>query len=453
MDLRPLASLLSLALAGPFSCGCSGGSTSAPVPDVPRRIILVSLDTVRADHLGLYGYDRPTSPALDRFAAESVVFDDAVAQASATLASHGSILTSRIPRHHGASFSNRRGLGAGVPTLAGRLREAGYRTAAFTGGGQLDHRFGLDRGFEEYRETRFNQNFRDTAGLGIEWLRAHRGERVFLFLHTYEPHHPYVARGLRGLESDYDGPLPPVISLELLKEIKSGSRRIDERDLRHIVNAYDNDLRSTDDGFRRLHRFLRRQGFLEDALIVVTSDHGEEFGEHGSVGWHGHTLYEELLRIPLIVKLPGGAHAGTRVSSSVRSLDIAPTILDLAGRPIPEGFEGVSLLPLVSPGTSSPDRPALSELDAVPSSVSYRRRPWKLVGARLFDLDADPLETRNLASVEGERLQDLNRAAEEWLGLLPPPAAERVDLENSTREQLRALGYLSGEEPDSGAKP
>ncbi len=451
MDLRPVASVLSLALAGSLSGGCS--RTSAPVPDVPRRIILVSLDTVRADHLGLYGYDRPTSPALDRFAAGAIVFDDAVAQASATLASHASILTSRIPRHHGASFSNRHGLGAGVPTLAGLLRDAGYRTVAFTGGGQLDRRFGLDRGFEEYRETRFNQNFRETAGLGIEWLRAHRGERVFLFLHTYEPHHPYVARGLPGLESDYDGPLPPVISLELLKEIKSGSRRIDERDRRHIVNAYDNDLRSTDDGFRRLHRFLHRQGFLEDALIVVTSDHGEEFGEHGSVGWHGHTLYEELLRIPLIVKLPGDAHAGTRVSASVRSLDIAPTILDLAGVPIPDGFQGVSLLPLLSPRSLSEDRPALSELDAAPTSVSYRRRPWKLEGGRLFDLEADPLETRDLASVAVDRLQDLNRAAEDWLGLLPPPAPERVHLEDSTREQLRALGYLSGEEAESGVKP
>jgi arylsulfatase A-like enzyme len=453
MDLRPLAAVLSVALAGALPGGCTGGRVSAPVPDGPRRIILISLDTVRADHLGIYGYDLPTSPALDRFAASAVVFDDAVAQASATLASHASILTSRIPRHHGASFANRHGLGAGVPTLAGLLRDAGYRTAAFTGGGQLDRRFGLDRGFEEYRETRFNQNFHDTAGLGIEWLRAHRGERVFLFLHTYEPHHPYVARGLRGLESDYDGPLPPVISLELLKEIKSGSREIDERDLRHIVNAYDNDLRSTDDGFRRLHRFLRRQGLLEDALIVVTSDHGEEFGEHGSVGWHGHTLYEELLRVPLIVKLPGNAHAGTRVPSSVRGLDIAPTILELAGVPVPDGFQGVSLRPLMSPGSLSVDRPALSELDAVPSSVSYRRRPWKLDGARLFDLDADPLEARDLAPVEPERLESLNQSVREWLGILPPPAPERVELEDSTLEQLRALGYLSREDPEPGVRP
>ena len=444
-----VASLLPLALVGALSGGCSGGPP--PVPDGPegagpQRIILISLDTVRADHLGVYGYDRPTSPAIDRFATSAVVFEDAVAQASATLASHASILTSRIPRHHGASFSDRHALGAGVLTLAGLLQEAGYRTIAFTGGGQMDRRFGLDRGFQEYQETELNQNFRETAGLGIEWLRANRGERVFLFLHTYEPHHPYVARGLPGFESDYDGPLPPIISLELLKEINFGSREIDERDLRHIVNAYDTDLRSTDEGFRRLHRFLRRQGFLEDALIVLTSDHGEEFGEHGAVGWHGHTLYEEQLRIPLIVKLPGNAHAGTRVPSSVRSLDIAPTILDIAGLPIPETFQGVSLRSRMSGSPEAGDLPALSQLDASPPSVSYRQRPWKLDGTRLFDLGADPLESRDVASAETGRSEELNQAVEEWLGRLPPPSAERVELEDSTLEQLRALGYLSREE-------
>jgi arylsulfatase A-like enzyme len=451
MPVRALFSLVLAALTGALAggCGAAGGPEASPVEtnDGPRWIILISLDTTRADHLGIYGYDQPTTPALDRFAASAVVFDDVVAQASATLASHASIFTSRIPRHHGALFSERHTLGAGVPTLAALLRGAGYRTVAFTGGGQLDHRFGLDRGFEEYRESRFNQNFRDTAGLAIQWLRAHGGERAFLFLHTYEPHHPYVARGLPGLESDYDGPLPPVISPTLLKEINSGAREIDERDLRHIVNAYDNDLRSTDDGFRRLHRFLRRQGFLKDALIVVTSDHGEEFGEHGSVGWHGHTLYEELLRVPLVVKLPGNAHAGTRVTSSVRSLDIAPTILDLAGVPIPDSFQGASLRPLMAPGSPAEDRPALSQLDATPPGVSYRRRPWKLDEGRLFNLEADPLETRDLAAVEGARLEQLDRAAGAWLDLLPPPASERVGLEDSTLEQLRALGYLSRKEP------
>ncbi len=438
--------LLPLALAGALPAGgCRG---EGPVPDErprpqPQRIILISLDTMRPDHLGTYGYDRPTSPAIDRFAASAVVFEDAVAQASATLSSHASILTSRIPRHHGASFSDRRALGTAVPTLAGLLREAGYRTVAFTGGGQMDRRFGLDRGFEEYRETKLNQNFRETAGLGIRWLRAHREERVFLFLHTYEPHHPYIARGLPGFESDYDGPLPPIISVELLKEINLGSRAIDERDLRHIVNAYDTDLRSTDDGFGRLHRFLRRQGFLEDALIVLTSDHGEEFGEHGTVGWHGHTLYEELLRVPLIVKLPGNAHGGTRVSSSVRSLDIAPTILDLAGVPIPETFQGVSLRTVLSSGSPAEDLPALSELDATPPSVAYRRRPWKLDGPRLFNLEADPLEGQDVATAEAGRVEELRRAVERWWGRLPPPSADAVELEDSTLEQLRALGYLS----------
>jgi arylsulfatase A-like enzyme len=446
MRLRPTASLLSLALA----TTCGGDREDRAVgPDhrAPQRIILVSLDTVRTDHLGIYGYDRPTSPAIDGFAASAVVFDDAVAQASATLASHASILTSRIPSHHGAFFAKQRALGVDVTTLAGILRRAGYRTIAFTGGGQLSPQFGLDRGFEEYQETRFNQNFHQTAGLGIRWLREHRRERVFLFLHTYEPHHPYVARDhFPGLESEYDGPLPPVIPPELLKEITFGKREIDERDLRYIVHAYDSDLRSTDEGFRRLLRFLRRQGFFEDALIVLTSDHGEEFGEHGGVGWHGHTLYEELLRIPLVIKLPGNAHAGTRVSSSVRSLDIAPTILDYAGLPVPDDFQGVSLRPQMSGRSAPGDLPALSELDADPARVSYRRRPWKLDGARLFDLDADPLESQDRAPTETRQVEELERAAEEWLALRPPPRSERVTLEDESREQLEALGYVTSED-------
>jgi arylsulfatase A-like enzyme len=254
-------------------------------------------------------------------------------------------------------------------------------------------------------------------------------------------------RDLPLFETDYDGPLPPVISLELLREINEGERLIDERDLQHIVDAYDADLRATDMGFRRLRRFLRRNGLLEEALIVLTSDHGEEFDEHGTVGWHGHTLYEELLQVPLIIKLPGNAHAGTRVSSSVRSLDIAPTVLDYASVPMPEGFQGVSLRPYISGSSRARDLPALAELDGHPGTVSYREGPWKLNDGRLFDLAADPLETRDVTAVEEARADRLARALEEWLERVSPGSSERVELEDSTLEQLRALGYLSRGEP------
>jgi len=450
MEVRPVAPLLSLALAVALAGGCAQGRESAPVgPESagPQRIILISLDTVRADHLGVYGYDRPTSPTIDHFAKSAVVFEDVVAQASSTLPSHASIFTSQIPRHHGASFTGKSALAEGLPTLAGRLRDAGYRTVAFTGGGQMDRRFGLDRGFDEYHESQRNQNFRHTVGLGLDWLRQHRQERVFLFLHTYQPHHPYTAvRDLPRFEMGYEGSLPPTISLDLLREINSGEREIDERDLQHIVNAYDADLRATDEGFRRLRRFLRRQRFFDEALVVLTSDHGEEFGEHGTVGWHGHTVYEELLRVPLIIKLPGNAHAGTRVRSSVRSLDIAPTILDYAGLPVPETFQGVSLRAHISGDAAAGDLPALSELDGVPDTVSYREGSWKLNEGRLFDLDADPLESRDVASAETVRAQELDRALEDWLDLRPPPSPEHVELESSTLEQLRALGYLTRDE-------
>ena len=409
----------------------------APAP--PATIILISIDTLRADHLGAYGYPLPTSPELDELARDAVVFEDCRAQSSATLTSHASLMTSRLPRHHGASYDRSLALASGIPTLATVLRSAGYRTAAVTGGGQLDPVFGLGQGFDRYVVANSKKLAR-ALPRALRWLRRNDRDPVFLFLHTYEVHHPYQAPKLLPLfETDYRGTLPATTSVELLEEINRGERTLDAADLAHIIHTYDAGIRSMDRALGMLFDRLRNMGRYDDALIVVTSDHGEEFGEHGMVGWHSHTLHRELLRVPLLLKLPQSVGGGARIGTPVRSIDIAPTILAAVGIEPPSSFAGVNLL-------EEPERieqqPAVSELDTAAdvSSVSLGR--WKLYDGDLYDLDADPWEQRPLEG-HSTRRQELEEVAAELLNEFAVRIGAPAELTDETLEQLDALGYVA----------
>jgi arylsulfatase A-like enzyme len=300
----------------------------------PSDVVLVSIDTLRPDHLGLYGYAKPTGPPLDAFAREAAVFRSTIAHSSSTLASHGSLFTSMLPVRHGAYFSLGRPLPEERATLAELLREAGWRTVEFHGSAKLARELGLGQGFDVYE--RVVPRFRDTAQRACAWLDEEARAPYFLFLHTYEVHHPYRpdARDLALFETDYTGTLPNHIEVvEHLQRInaRDAAKRlpITEADLAHIVHAYDAEIRSMDAAFGELIDCLRAAGRLDHTLIIFTSDHGEEFGEHGKVGWHSHTLYDELLRVPLIIRFPGGRFAGASLDEQVRILDIAPTMLDV----------------------------------------------------------------------------------------------------------------------------
>jgi arylsulfatase A-like enzyme len=396
-------SLPALALAWLASPG--GGR-----PPGSPAVVVVSIGSLRPDHLGCYGYSRATSPEIDAFRRDAVLLRQAVASAPSALASQASLLTSLRPPHHGASVARGTALAPGIRTLPEVLGRAGFATASWNGGRQLDRSWGLDRGFQVYASTS-SPDQADTLAAQVAratpWLERVRGKPFFLFLHTYQVHHPYAppkAR-LRQLEPPYRGALPDSISTRLLQEINSGTYALQPGDLEHIVAAYDAGILDADSGFGDLLRVLRRLDLYEGATLVLTSDHGEALGEHGRVGWHGDDLFDEQIRIPLLVKLPGRRLAGTTIEGQVREIDVAPTILRALHLPVPSGFSGA---PIDLQG-GAPDHPpwAVASLDGNPGAVAVRTRHWKWYGGRLYDLRSDPLETRDEARSHSDIEHDL----------------------------------------------
>ncbi len=438
-------SILVLALC--LSAACT--APPAPPAEPVYNVILISIDTLRADHLGAYGYPRPTTPRIDAFAADSVVFTEAIAQAPSTLHSHASMLSSLLPQHHRASWSARTRLPEESLTLAEVLLESGYRTIAFTGGGQMARIFGLDQGFESYREPG-EQHFSGTVDVAIEWMDEKGDRPFFLFLHNYEVHHPYEpdAHYRELLDIRYDGPLPENITKELLEEIRTGDLEIDDADLAYIVGLYDAEIRSMDDGFGRLVDYLKSAGMYDRTMILFTSDHGEEFNEHGVVGFHSHSLYDELLRVPLIVKYPDNRHAGTVVEQQVRGIDVAPTVLGFLGLPNPTEFSGADVGPLVR-GEEMAPLEAISRMDrkAGRERSSIRTSEWKLAGLAkrrsLFNLVEDPEELWDRSLKDSGVAEELQQRLEAIIASRQPYEAPVVAPPEATLDELRKLGYLN----------
>lgn len=432
---------------------CSGGqdvNPASPLPPEPgiappQRIVFVSIDTLRADHLGCYGYARPTSPHLDDLCEEGIVFEQAIAAAPSTLPSHASMFTSLIPAHHGALISRRHPLAEAHMTLAEVLRDSGYRTAGFHAGGQVDGAHGLDQGFDTYASR---SSFAEVVAAGVSWLDSlEAGDPAFLFLHTYDVHHPYDPPQEHRLfdDPDYSGDLPAKISIELLREFNEG-KKLGEGDLERIVATYDAGIHAMDATLGSLFEELKQRAVYDDALIIVTSDHGEEFGEHGWVGWHAHSLYDELLHVPLVVRIPMAKFAGIRVGHQVSGLDIAPTILALAGLEAPESFQGTSLFLAGHPFAISQRDGSRALLKTAARSrdtkVITKRPNWTFPHARVFDLVSDPGERHpsrpwpwQLSRVQSEAVL----AAVEARALHPVRA---VEFSSDMEEQLKALGYL-----------
>jgi arylsulfatase A-like enzyme len=413
-----------------------------------RGCILVSIDTLRSDHLGAYGYGLPTSPEIDGFRRDAVLFSAAIAQAPSTLASHASMLTSLLVPQHGASFKLGNALALEVTTLAEIMRDHGIRTLSFNEGGQIAPQSGLGRGFNHYRSVLVGPGSSSLASQvahAAAWLRGHRGLPFFLFLHTYQVHHPYTpdARHLAMIEgAPYRGPLPAgETPLAVLDQINLGYLPLGRADLRHIVATYDAQIRAMDDGFGELISFLKEQGLYGQTMIVFTSDHGEEFGEHGRVGWHSHTLYDELLRVPLLIKYPDGANAGATVRRQVRLIDVAPTILAaMAVAPAAE-LQGLDLTPLVR-GRREPARLAVSNLDGG-GVTAIRTLRWKLIGGHLFDLARDPGETRDVSSRYGGIAAYLGERRQALLAAAPSHTGPRLEFAEEATASLKAMGYAA----------
>jgi arylsulfatase A-like enzyme len=414
-----VALLLSLACSGP-----SSGPT-------PGNLLLVSLDTLRADHLGAWGHPGGTSPHLDRLARQGTMFGTCIAQAASTLPSHRSLFQSRP-----ASLT-----GDDHPMLAEVLREAGWETVAFTGGGNIAAELGFGRGFDRYEENR--------AGLAwggpalASWLAEGNREPFFAFVHTYDPHVPYdPPPPYDGLYSaGYSGPVVGPETRELCRRIRGPEKErpeVSAADRRQLRALYTGGVRHTDAELGRILRGLERDGFADRTLVVVVSDHGEEFWDHGTV-LHSHSLFQELVHVPLIFR--GEGRAGTLVPETVRNLDVAPTVLDALAVPVPATHRGESLLPRLA-GAAGESLPAVSEMGSLKSILDA---PWKLVvdgqgrGA-LFDLSQDPGETENVAARYPEVVGGYRRLLEGLGSIVSELADEAPSAELA--ERLRALGYI-----------
>jgi arylsulfatase A-like enzyme len=433
-------------------------SACGPAESPIRNVIVISIDTLRSDRLGAYGYGSPTSPSLDALAADGVLFEEAVSTSPWTLPSHASLLTGLYPSGHGIRTSEHL-LASDVPTLATLLADRGFDTAAFVNAFLLEPRFGLSRGFDRYA-IHLEDHSREGATTKIiqdvqAWLDTHRDRPVFLFAHFFDVHSDY--RSLPRYEAMF-APEPGRFNgrtLQIMLAIIGRIRPIEPSDAEHLGRLYDAGIRQLDDELGRFFEWLRERGWLDDTLLIVTSDHGEEFLDHGGM-IHGGTHYQELLRVPLILYGPG-LPAGTSVSTPVSLVDLAPTVLGLLDIEPPARIDGRDLRPFwvgeeAEEGKGAGDRVLLAETGPMKEDVlrSVRRGHHKLIvnietGSReLYDLREDPRETRNLAAEQPEVTRSLSAALEQLTRRAREPE-KAPPLTPEMKQRLRAIGYI---EPD-----
>ena len=452
------------------------GAPNPAEPSHPFNIILISIDTLRADHLSAYGYSRPTSPSIDALAASGLLFRQAYSHSPKTTPSHMSLMTSLYPEVH--RVLNRTGrvvdskLSFGIPTLAEILHAAGYRTAAFTAGGNVSRYIGFGRGFERFQHMPVDAA--PTFEAGADALRAwvaEGGERpFFLFLHTVQVHDPYLppkAARARFVDPDDTGKNAGYYAGGILSEREALARRAkvaghsiakefwthvdpdDAADLAHLRDLYDACIHYTDEQIGRLLAAVDELGLREATAVVILSDHGEEFGEHG--GTRHNSVFEEVLHVPLVVRLPpvAGLDATGLVNSVVRLVDVMPTLLDLVGLPIPAHLNGRSLLPLVDGDETLPRTVFAHWRERGVRSLRAGR--FKLIRIpeelHIFDLVRDPGERRPIEDERPDlrialvpRLRALMENAHATAAAVDPGQPEPIDAQ--TRNELRELGYL-----------
>jgi arylsulfatase A-like enzyme len=378
----------------------------------PSNVLLISLDTVRADHVDPWG-SLGLSPGLAAFAARGVVLERAVAQAPVTDASHHSLFTGlHVPRHGGAEL---RPLRDGIPTLALILAGAGYRTAAFTDGGRVAGQLGFSRGFERYWEhsgsAHDKQHLRDILDRCAEWLRSIRDQRWLAFIHTYQAHSPYTNHENATLPAVVAHGIPRPAPPEMLVSEQGSAERPSRPRARYLLRVaeqnYASEIRHLDSLVGAFLEELDASGLLANTLVVLFSDHGEGFLEHGLVA-HDNSLYEELIHVPVLLRFPDDRFAGTRIPDVVQTVDLLPTVLEQVGLSPPAGIDGVSLLEACRSGRF-PGRPAVSTYR---SGFSVTRWPWKLITQRngrrsdLYRLDTDPAESDNVLGAASASLVD-----------------------------------------------
>jgi arylsulfatase A-like enzyme len=439
------------------------------------NILLVSIDSLRHDHLHCYGYARQTSPTIDALAREGVLFRTVVSPTSWTLPAHLTLLTSLPPEAHGAVDDGLR-LRDNARFLAEVLWQAGYTTAGFVSAPYLDAAYGFSQGFDHYddytvakmSQRRAHQGVTSPALLTIvsrwlaNWEAGGRRRPFFIFMHMWDVHYDYAPPP--PYDSMFDPDYRGTVTSDDYEYGEQVHPDMDPRDLQHIIALYDGEIRFTDSYLGLALDRLRALRVLDNTIIVVTADHGDEFFEHGHKG-HGKALYDETVLVPLVIRFPPRVPKNRGVDGQVRLMDVAPTILSLAGLSQPAEFGALgspgpqaaqSLTPWMA-GDGSTAPPALTAFgdlqvsDAPKPIASIRTGPFKLItqlrghgGEELYDLVADPGEQTNLSrpdhSVATPLRQELAAWRKAWQG--GRWLAQKVQLSDDQEERLRALGYM-----------
>jgi arylsulfatase A-like enzyme len=501
-----------------------------PEPSVKRsNLVLITIETLRADHVGIYGYGRNTTPNLDRLARQGAMFHQAIAQAPFTLPSLASVMTGLDPPTHGVR-NHPATLGPDLLTLAERLSQADYLTVAMTRHSWLRRKSGFDQGFDEFHNNAFSAGLdaRSLSLAAIDWLSIERDEPFFLWLHFLDPHLPYTPgypfsvmyhpehqedSQVGHLFSMIDRPretfLPtPYADLSggpyydlVMRHYPDNNVLLDlafwrrprgeiffnkagytPSEISQMRDLYDGAIAYTDDNLGRILQSLDELELSDNTVVVVAGDHGEAFGDHELFFTHDFTLYDEVLRVPLVVRMPGRIQPGTEITQQVRLMDIAPTALELLGLGETTEMAGRSLGPLLEQkplpylpafAESAPARPLFPQQTRVYFEGNrgkwrmIRTERWKLIQIphpdgdifELYDLVSDPQETKNLyaelpgeagklwptlrAWVQEDPARDANRSTEEQ--------REIDELDPATRQQLEVLGYIQA--PASSEPP
>jgi len=419
------------------------------------NVLLITLDTTRADHLSCYGYFRQTSPNLDKLAAESVLYRKAIATSSWTLPSHASLFTGKFTSSHGARYDangplflasvvsaaskhyRARGLGVDELTLAGILRESGYATGAVVGGPWLKRVFGLDKGFDFYDDSEISTINGKSANLvtasAVNWIKTVRSKELFLFLNYFDPHAPYMA--------------PQVaVQMFLPNEPRSKNSPMPSGSAERTRALYDAEILYMDHQIGRLLDKLKAYKLYERTLIIVTADHGELLGEHGRHG-HGQHLWQEEVHVPLFVKYPSKEVTPVSKDERAQLTDVLPMVCNRLGLSLPDGVQGCVL-----PETG---HPVIAEVYP-PAQVS-RQGDWRAIfdgdlkflwnskgHHQLFDLGDDPVEKNNLVKRQRARAENMLLRLKSYMAKLPGPgpAAPVQQLDEHTKKALKSLGYV-----------
>lgn len=459
---------LLLGFAALLSClaACSdekSNDASSAGPEI-KNLIFITVDTLRADHLGCYGYDKIETPAIDKLAAEGIQYEKAFSAAPWTCPSMASIFTSLYPEAHGMVLhpirhsDHFRALSPKLLTLAEAMKQGGMKTCALSEQIWCSETFGFSQGFDEF--TMLEKQKRHLTDKAIDRIQRYsKDEPFFLYMHYLDPHTPYLP------PEEFEIPHPAADKYVEFKELdwdqwwqrlwnlNRNTPDIDEL-LSYIISLYDGEIRFIDHEIRRLMACIDESGLSENTVIALISDHGEAFLEHAML--HGSTLFNEEIFVPIIIKVPWEeGFKGLKIAQPVSTLDLMPTLLDIMGLPVPRSIHGEVITPRDINGNG---RLGIERSDFIRSESAYDTA-WKKVqthgfslilnkntrDCRLFDLDGDPMEQADVLDLFPDAFQTHWKDINGWIdeqSRWKRPESPIINLSDEVQERLRGLGYL-----------